>query len=400
MIGARIGRNQELDPVHAMRAPAFLGQFHHRSAQTGGVELERGELARHRRIEPQRRLHPQIVQAPRLRLVALTGPARGVLERIEFGLAALDRIERGAHPPHRLGQFVHFAAVLAGDRAQLEQPRLGGVERGGIVIERFGGALQPLLGLARLDHRAVERGERLGQQRMLLGDPVEPPRRHAQRRQRRVRAFPDMAQFLEIARQLLALLHRRAGPGEPRFLAGLRFERGQLRQMRKQQILIGLGLVEPLARLFQPLLRPSPCAPCRSQRGSIRPGIAVEQQPMAARIDQPAIVVLAVQFDQMRRQFAQQRDACRLIVDPRLAPAIGLQLAADQQRLARLELEPGLVQRLGHGRRQRGELESAGDTCLVFPTADQRAFRAIAQHQPQRVEQDRLARPGFAGEHA
>jgi hypothetical protein len=64
-----------------------------------------------------------------------------------------------------------------------------------------------------------------------------------------------------------------------------------------------------------------------------------EQPPVPARIDQPAIVVLPVQFDQMPRQFAQQRHAHRLVVDPGLAPAIGAQPPLDDQRLARLDID-------------------------------------------------------------
>ena len=39
---------------------------------------------------------------------------------------------------------------------------------------------------------------------------------------------------------------------------------------------------------------------------------------MSARIGQPAIVVLAVDLDEVTRQLAQQRCADRLIVDERL----------------------------------------------------------------------------------
>ena len=46
------------------------------------------------------------------------------------------------------------------------------------------------------------------------------------------------------------------------------------------------------------------------------------------------------------------------------------------------------------------DLEQRRDDRLRLPGADQRGVGARAQRQPERVEQDRLARPGLAGEHA
>ena len=65
----------------------------------------------------------------------------------------------------------------------------------------------------------------------------------------------------------------------------------------------------------QRLARGSPLFPCSFYPGDISPGEPVEQGTVAAWIDQPAIIVLAVKFDQIARQFAQQRHADRLIVD-------------------------------------------------------------------------------------
>ncbi len=80
---------------------------------------------------------------------------------------------------------------------------------------------------------------------------------------------------------------------------------------------------------------------------TIRPGIAIQQHPVPARIDQPAIIMLSVQFHQHARHFAQQRHADRLVVHERLGPAIRLELAADQQRLARFRFDIGVVQYRG-----------------------------------------------------
>ncbi len=65
---------------------------------------------------------------------------------------------------------------------------------------------------------------------------------------------------------------------------------------------------------------------------------------MAARIDEPAIIMLAVQFDQSRCQIAQQARAAWLVIDKGFGAAIGFHLATDQQRLPRLKLNLGFVQ--------------------------------------------------------
>ncbi len=110
--------------------------------------------------------------------------------------------------------------------------------------------------------------------------------------------------------------------------------------------------------------------------------------------------MLAVQFDEETRHFAQQADADRLVVDEGLALAVGPELPAHDQRFAVLDLDIRIVEPLGQPLRQRGEFETGRNAGLVGAAPHQSAVGAIAQHQPQRVEQDRLARPGFARQHA
>ena len=301
---------------------------------------------------------------------------------------------------HFRGQLVDLAAVLAGERAQVEQARLDLVERGGIEHERLARGGELVLRLPRLDHRAIKRGECLGEQRMLGRDPVEPPGSGAQVGERRVRTVPQMAQFLEVAGQLLALLHRAAGFGEPILLAFLGRQRGQLGEVGKQQVLVGLRLLDRPARLVQLRQRRAPLRPCGGDACHVRAGVAVEQRAVAARVDQAAIVVLAVQLDQRAADFPQERDADRLVVDPRARAAVRLHRAPQDQRLAGFDEDVGFGKRSVHRFGQRREFEGCGDARLVLARAHQPGIRAIAQHQAERIEQDRLARPGLAGEHA
>ena len=58
---------------------------------------------------------------------------------------------------------------------------------------------------------------------------------------------------------------------------------------------------------------------------------------MAARVQKAAIIMLAVDLNQMQAHITQQRGRTGLVVDKRLASAIGTNRAADHQRLSVLD---------------------------------------------------------------
>ncbi len=120
---------------------------------------------------------------------------------------------------------------------------------------------------------------------------------------------------------------------------------------------------------------------------------------MAARTEQAAIVMLAVHLDQHRAELAQQAERDRLIVDEGAAAAIGADDAADDKRLARLALQ-AILREQGARRMILRKLEADIDHRLRLPVAHQPAVGAGAEREAERVEQDRLARPRLAGEHA
>src|SRR3546814_1547672 len=65
----------------------------------------------------------------------------------------------------------------------------------------------------------------------------------------------------------------------------------------------------------------------------------VQQSPMPARIQQAAIVVLAMNFDQICANFPEQRSRAGLIVDKGPTASINPQCAADDQRFARFDVD-------------------------------------------------------------
>ena len=82
------------------------------------------------------------------------------------------------------------------------------------------------------------------------------------------------------------------------------------------------------------------------------------------------------------------------------AAAVGLERAPQDQRLARLALDALLGQQREAPDGRREARISAATLACASPAAHQAGVGARAERQAERVEQDRLARAGLAGEHA
>ena len=112
---------------------------------------------------------------------------------------------------------------------------------------------------------------------------------------------------------------------------------------------LGDGMLEPfavaggglqiLARPGQRRLGLAPGAIGALRRGAVDPAERVEQGAVAARIEQAAIVMLAVDLDEQGAELADQGDRGGLVVDQGPAAAVGADDPADDERLARLALE-------------------------------------------------------------
>ncbi len=173
--------------------------------------------------------------------------------------------------------------MLAGEAADVEQPRLGLLQPRGIERHRFGGAGDPVLGLARLDQRAVERRQRFGEQRMVGGAALDPPRRLAELRERAVRPAEQLIEAGQRFAGLEPRLHRRALLGEACLLAGF----------GRQRLDLGAGMLEPFAvalggrgggaRLEQLGLDPRHLGPGSLDGGRVEPAERVEQRAVALR---------------------------------------------------------------------------------------------------------------------
>ena len=289
--------------------------------------------------------------------------------------------------------------MLAGQRAQIEQPRLDRVEPRRVHRQRLACALQQLFRLCRLDHRPVKSRQRAREQLMLAADPVQPPRRLAQLGERPFRSAEQRIERRHVLGQPRALLHRRAFARERLLLARLRREAGQFGDGMGKIVPLPGRAVERFARRRQPALRLLPGRMCRAHRAGIEPAERIEQVHVPARIEQAALIMLAVDLHQPGAHVPQQCRRAGLIVEEGAAPAVRLQRPPDEQRLARLLRDAVLIQQPRQRRSGRRRIESRGHARLIRARAHQPAVRPHAERQPQRIEQDRLARARLPREH-
>ena len=121
----------------------------------------------------------------------------------------------------------------------------------------------------------------------------------------------------------------------------------------------------------------------------------VDKISMRRRIDQRAIIVLTMNFDQRRANGAQGLRRGRLIVD-KGAGATVRRLNASQHQFVvadQSEFPRGKMRRV-----IARQIERRRDLSLFAAGAHQRCVATTAERQHEGVEQDRLAGAGLAGE--
>jgi hypothetical protein len=137
-------------------------------------------------------------------------------------------------------------------------------------------------------------------------------------------------------------LHRRAGIGEFGLLARPGVERGQFGDGMVEPFAVALPGLERRRGVGQSNLSRPPRGIGRARRRNFARQSAerIEQVAMPARIEQAAIVMLAVDFDEAAAKLAEQRDRHRLVVDESAPRAVGGNPAAEDQRTAVLTAAP------------------------------------------------------------
>jgi hypothetical protein len=121
----------------------------------------------------------------------------------------------------------------------------------------------------------------------------------------------------------------------------------------------------------------------------------IEQAAVGGNVHQCPVRMLAVDLRESARDLAQQVEAHRLVVDGRTAGAVGVLDAADDEFA--LGIDPLFLQD-GEGRVAWGQRETRRHHAALGACAHQGGIAPGAQRQPQRIEQDGLARTGLPGE--
>ena len=78
-----------------------------------------------------------------------------------------------------------------------------------------------------------------------------------------------------------------------------------------------------------------------------RLGEGVEHVAVRRRVEQAALLALALDFDQAVAELAQQGDAGRLVVDKGAAAPVGAERAAHDDRARQIAVDPGFAQDRG-----------------------------------------------------
>jgi hypothetical protein len=115
-----------------------------------------------------------------------------------------------------------------------------------------------------------------------------------------------------------------------------------------------------------------------------------------ADIDHRAVVMLSVDLDQRRAQRLQDLHADRLVVDEGARAPVGQLHAAQDQAVFRRD--PVLAQQRKHGMVGL-DVERRRHLPLLGALPHQARVAAAPERQRERIEQDRLAGAGLAGQH-
>ena len=403
---AGIGRDLELDPVAARARPCASASGSTTVRKRAASSFSGASSPRHRRIEPRgRRAARAAVSAS---AAASIGGARRPRPRASSAaspsspasIASSLRAQAPRAAPAARRARPGACGRARGARTAASRPPRAGPDRRPAPRRRAPSASSASAASITARSSAASASASSG---MLAGDPVEPPRRLAELGEaafRALRAAPRSRRARRRAARPSASSARSAG--ERLLLARLGREPVELGDRMFEPVAVARGgLQRRRARRGERAPRPraSRCQ-ARSAAPRVDPAEGVEQGAVAARVEQAAIVMLAVDLDEQRRRAraAAPAETGWSLTKARLPPS-----ALTMRRMT--SGSPGSPARpFSSSSAERGmvggELEGDADRRLRLAGAHQAAVGARAEREAERVEQDRLAGAGLAGQHA
>ena len=394
---AAIGQNGPVGPLALHDSHAKAGARHLQVAQFG-FHLPRQLFACGLAAAAQVRTQlADALQQPRLALFEFGSLDLPVGQPIQLGLRAraigvdlLDRIAIFAaqrddqlQPLFNLGQpcgveLQAVGVILQGARqvAQLFKQRLGLFGGAAHIGVNAGQPLQLADGLAHHVHRAGHLAALLRQDRL--------------RRLRQVHERLGVAQAAALGFQLLVLAGAQGGSGD---FAGLK--RKQIHALRQRARI----LAQPLQLRAHPAQQGRLLRQFAAQRQ--QPGEAVQQLDMGLGFEQVEVFALAVHIHQQVSQFAQALQRHAAPVDAADVAPVEPHLAAEHHPVGAVGVvKPLLLQLAAHlcaQLRVAGQLKRRFDLRHVAACAHRFGSGALAQQQPDGVDDDGLPRARLAG---
>src|SRR3954469_11499706 len=122
----------------------------------------------------------------------------------------------------------------------------------------------------------------------------------------------------------------------------------------------------------------------------------VQQLALGFGTRERLMCVLAVQVEQFRTERRQLRKRCGPAVDPRATAALRILDAAQQHFRPGIELGVG---KPALGAARGGDVEHRRELRTLRPWPQLTLLEAVAENEPERIEQDRLARTRLARQH-
>ena len=225
--------------------------------------------------------------------------------------------------------------MLAGESTNVEQPRLDQLEPAGSKarasaarVIRSSASLASIKARSSDDRASASNG-------CSAGAALDPPRRLAKQRQR---AFRPAEQLIEPGQRFPGLepgLHHCPFLGQARLLTRFGRKRLDFATGMGKIVAVALGFGQSdRARINSASIRVTSVQAASTFAG-VDPPERIEQGAMALRVEQPAIVMLAVDLDGQRADIPQQPGRHCRRADIGAAAAVALQRPPDHQRLAR-----------------------------------------------------------------